>query len=288
VFAGLLVAAAVTGVIAWSRRRFAPLVFLLGTALMLSVSIVRYANNAPTIFYALPTAAPLHLQVIGIVGISLVGLAVSATLVGLVLGAAPQRLAAAGTLPDRDAFRLGTAAGLFAAAVSAAAGWLRVPAWGRLPSLDAAGTFVPIVQTSLDPLPRVLMASAVLLSAILTVDRFTDGWTRRRVLGAAFLLVVGFAAGGTPAGISAGGWLIAGAITGAALAISYITLLRLDPTMVPLAIGIMAAVGALGQGAQRAYPGALVGSVVAAIVATLMGVWWFRILRRARAKVIAG
>ena len=48
VFGGLLVAAAVLGVIAWSRRRYAPRVFVLA-ALMLAASVVNAANGWPTI-----------------------------------------------------------------------------------------------------------------------------------------------------------------------------------------------------------------------------------------------
>jgi Type II CAAX prenyl endopeptidase Rce1-like len=285
VFAGVLVAAAVAGVVAWSRRRFAPSVFLIGAALMLLISLCRSVNNAPTVLFALPTAAPLQLQLVGIIGIGVVGLALSATMVGLVLGATPQRLSSAGTLADRDALRLGIAGGLVAAAVAALAGWLRVPEWGRLPNLDAAGTLAPILQAALDPLPRVLMASAIVLATVLAVDQFTSGWTRRRVAGAALLAVVGFAAGGVPAGVSAGGWIAAGGLTAAALVVTYVTLLRLDPTLVPLTIGIMSAIAAIGQAAQRPYPGALAGSAVGAILAAGLGWWWCRILRRARARV---
>ena len=51
--------------------------------------------------------------------------------------------------------------------------------------------------------------------------------------------------------------VVAAAFHGAALIVTYVTLLRLDPALVPLAVGTMAAVGALGQAAGRAYPGAL-------------------------------
>ena len=67
---------------------------------------------------ALPTAAPLQLQILGVLGVGLVGLTISAVLVGLVLGAVPHRLANAGALPDAAALRLGVAVGLFGAAAA--------------------------------------------------------------------------------------------------------------------------------------------------------------------------
>ena len=51
------------------------------------------------------------------------------------------------------------------------------------------------------------------------------------------------------------------AALGAALILAYVTVLRFDLSMVPLAIGTMTAAGALARGVARAYPGALAGAV---------------------------
>src|SRR5207237_58555 len=110
VFAGLLVGAAVGGMIAWSRRRYTPRLFLAGATLMLVVSIVKLANGWPMVLASLMTAAPLQLQVLGVFGIGLVGLTLISVLVGLALGALPHALRLSPVLGDRDALRLGTAA----------------------------------------------------------------------------------------------------------------------------------------------------------------------------------
>jgi membrane protease YdiL (CAAX protease family) len=288
VFAGVLVGSAVLAVMQWSRRRYAPWLFLAGSGLMLVVSIARSANNWPSVLARLTTEAPLQLQVLGVIGIGLVGLAISAVLVGLVLGAAPHRLSASGSLADRDALQLGVAVGLFGAAAVAIATALRVPVWAQAPEIDAAGTFVPLLQNAMDPITRVLMATAVMLPALLTVDTMTSGWRRRRIAAAIVLAVVGFAAGGAPPGITAGGWLLAGVVTAVALLVCYTTAVRFDLTIVPLALGVMTAVGALARGAQRAYPGALIGSAAGALLVVALGWWWFRALRRARVHAPAG
>jgi hypothetical protein len=65
-----------------------------------------------------------------------------------------------------------------------------------------------------------------------------------------------------------------------------VTLLRADLTMLPLALAVMAAMaGALG-GAERPFPGALAGSLVGAALTLALGWWWFRLLRRARERVV--
>jgi hypothetical protein len=254
-------------------------------ALMFVVSAARFVNNWPTVLAALLTEAPLQLQTIGIFGTGMVGLLISAVLVGLVLGAAPLRLKDAGVLPDTEALKLGAAAGLFAAAASALAAFLRSPAWARLPNIDAAGTFVPLAQPMIDPARTLLMASAVMLPTLLMVDQITGSWTRRRFAGIAVLAAVGIAAAGVPPSVHLGGWLLGAAVIIAALIVTYATLLRFDPTMVPIALSVMTAVGAVARGAERPFPGALIGALAGALLSLAVGWWWFRALRRARAAV---
>ena len=123
-----------------------------------------------------------------------------------------------------------------------------------------------------------------MLPTLLTVDHLTVGWSRHRVLGALLLLLVGFAAVGVPATTSSLGWLLAIAALGAALILAYVTVLRFDLSMVPLALGTMTAASALARGAGRAYPGALAGSMIGALLAFALGWWCFDAVRKARAR----
>jgi hypothetical protein len=98
----------------------------------------------------------------------------------------------------------------------------------------------------------------------------------------AALALVGVLANGVPAGSHYAGWLAAGLVTAAGLVAAYLTLLRFDLTMVPMAFGTMAAVEMLARGAQRPFPGALAGSLIAAVLTVLVGWWWSRLLGRSR------
>src|SRR4029079_3440826 len=104
------------------------------------------------------------------------------------------------------------------------------------------------------------------LTAVIAMDRVTAGWTERRAPAIVLLALVGFISGGVPAGSHTGGWAIAGLLMSGALVLVYVTLLRFDPTIVPLALGTMAAVRALGLVVHGAFPGAAVGGVLAAIL----------------------
>jgi hypothetical protein len=46
----------------------------------------------------------------------------------------------------------------------------------------------------------------------------------------------------------------------------------------------MMAIGVLAGGAGRPFPGALAGSILAAVLLATVSWWWFRALRRARAR----
>ncbi len=278
--AGLLVSAAVIGVIAWSRGRYAPRLFVAGAGLMLAVSIARAGNAWPTALAGFSTAAPLPLQIGGMIGIGLIGLTLTSVLVGLALGDVPRRLAGCSRLDDRHAVQLGIAAGFFAAAAAAMAWALRTPVWARVPDVSGAGALSPMLQAAIDPITGLLMASAVALSAFLLVDRLTAGWTRRRAVGVIVLAALGFLTAGTPAGIHAGGFFAGGAILAATVVLAYATLVRFDLTMVPLMLATMIAAGAVLRGIGRPYPGALAGSVCGALLAMAVGWWWFRTLRK--------
>ncbi|MEO7275930.1 MAG: type II CAAX endopeptidase family protein [Vicinamibacterales bacterium] len=279
-FGGLLLAAAIIGVILWSRRHYSPLVFLLGATLMLVAAVANGANGFPALMAALSTAQPLPLQLGAVAGVGLVGLGLTAVLVGLALGAFPRTLATLPRLPDREALALGLATGAMAAAVGAASSWLRTPPWAPTADLTPLTSFVPSADLMIDPIPGFLTRLAVLLALFVGVDRVTRGWTRLRPLAAAGLFVVGVLASGPPAGGAVSAWLLAAAVTGAALAGLYSGLLRFDLSMIPLALGASGAIGALARGWQRPFPGALPASLVAAIVVFALGWLWFRVLRQ--------
>jgi uncharacterized protein (DUF2062 family) len=129
---------------------------------------------------------------------------------------------------------------------------------------------------------------AVVLSVLLTIDLLTLGWTRRRPLGLVALLAVGFLAAGAPLGAQLSGWLAAGLVMSIGLAVAYVTVVRADLTMVPISLGTMVVIGALAQGVQRPFPGALPASVIAALVVAGVAWWWFAALRRRRARAMRG
>jgi hypothetical protein len=212
--------------------------------------------------------------------VGLVGFALLSAVIGLAIGGVPHRLAGLGKITDRDAVTLGVAACLAGAAVAAIAAVLRTPAWALFPSVSALGTMVPFVATAVDPVAGFLTRLAVMTAALVTIDRITGSWTRRRAVGALLLAAIGFLSVGVPISGHAPGWAAAGVIVAVALTITYMTLLRFDLTLIPLALGTMIGAGVIARGAHGAYPGALPGSIAGALLLGVVAWFWFRALRR--------
>jgi hypothetical protein len=283
VFGGLLVSAAVAGVIAWSRRKYTPRLFFAVAGIMLTLSLASAINAWPSVLAQLRTEIPLPIQLLIAIGAGLVALVVTSSLAGLALGGQPARLTGSASLPDRDALLLGIAAGAFGAALLALAGSLRTPAWATTASIAPVGTLVPFLATALEPLGGFLTRAAVLLSLLVSIGHITLGWTRRRAVAGGIVALVGFLGAGAPAGSDLAGWAAAGLVLAAGLLAASATVLRGDLTMIPIALGTMMATGALMRGAQRPFPGALPGAVAAAVLTALLAWWLYRALRRWRA-----
>ena len=281
VFGGLLVSAAVFGVVAWSRGKYSPRLFFAAAAIMLVVSVAASGNAFPAAQALMPTEIPLPIQLLGAIGVGLVGLVISSSLAGLALGAQPARLAGTGMLPTRDAVLLGAAAGAFGAAMLSLAGALRTPVWANSPAINPMGAVIPTLSVALEPMAGFLTRAAILLSLLTAMTQATAGWTRRRALGVSAIAAIGFLGAGAPVGASMVGWAIAGLILAASLVLVSTTLLRADLTMIPVALGTMMALTTVMRGAQRAFPGALPGSIIAAFLTLLVAWWLFVALRRA-------
>jgi hypothetical protein len=83
-------------------------------------------------------------------------------------------------------------------------------------------------------------------------------------------------------------WLEQALISGLVFLAAYVFILRYDFTLVPVAIGTLAALSALRTALLGAYPGAVAGGLVGLVVAVAVAALWFRALRApARADVTA-
>ena len=274
----MVMSGVIAAIISWSRRRFAVRLFLAVFGVFLLVTGARLVNNFPVVMANLTTSQPLRLQIAILIGASVVGFSLLSAAMGLIAGAAPAWLPARGRLDSRRAIEVGLALGALASAARALGAWLASngPSW---PSYGSAGSFVPIVAAATFPVSIMLTRLIVLLFMTAAIDRITAGWTRRHVLGAALLWVAGglLGAPGSPENLLP--WIGSAAVVGALLVAAYIFILREDISVAPLAVAVFTMTGTLREGWSRAYPGALLGAIVAVVVMWALAYWWFRALR---------
>jgi len=216
-----------------------------------------------------------------LVGISIVGLALAAVLVALAIGALPARIGRTPSgLDDRETLRLGVAAGCIAAALFAAAAWLRTPVWATAGDVGPLDSVVPILAMIIGEVPGFLAKVAVLTTLLAVLSPPQGRWSWLRAAEVIALFIVGFTTNGAPAGSSITGWLAASCLTGVGLVILSMWLLTIDLTMVPIAVGVSAAIANLMQAASPPFPGAWIGSIAGAALSLLLAWWWFYALRR--------
>jgi len=280
VIAGLLVAGAIGGIVAWSRRRFAVRFFLLAMLVFLGASIADVVNGLPSALAMMSTAQPWRLQVVIMGGLGLVGVAIVATVLALVSGAASCWVPRGAALPPARAVALGAAAGVFAAGALAAVSALGPTDGPVSGSYDAASHYLPALTVALGQAGALVARSATFLLILAGVERLTHGWTSRRALATAGLVALGVLLGGGP--LDDPVWFVAvGLVAGAILFGVVRYLLRVDASLIPPAAGAMAVLALARQGLYAPFPGAASGAALGIVVTLALTWWWFLETRRA-------
>ena len=104
-------------------------------------------------------------------------------------------------------------------------------------------------------------------------------------------MVVGGTLGNVGSPLNLAAWAASAALIGGVLLAAYIVLLRHHIGIVPFAVALLTTAGTLREGWARAFPGALVGSLIGVVVMWLLAAAWFRsldVLRRPAAGVAGG
>ena len=217
---------------------------------------------------------------------ALIGGGLLATMLGLLAGhthaLAAGEAAAARPTGRRTAVLTGLAVGLgYLGALALTESLLGsgVPAWS---AYGAASSAAPWLAAAISPVRTYLMLALVTLFLVTAVDSLTGYWTRRRVAGAAVLVLAGglLAPGTAPDDLLS--WLLTGLLSGGLLLGVYVRLLRGRPGLVVLAAAAMTVPGLLERGLEPAYGGALVGSLAGAAAVSWFAWRWFAHLTPAR------
>jgi hypothetical protein len=274
-----LVSAAVTGVIAWSRRRdFDRRVLVAIFAMFAVTSLISSVNEIPSTIARLSTSQPFQLQLAMIFGLGVVAVLVPGAIVALAAGTLPFDMPKRRTMTTAQRWIAGVSLGAIMVGASALMRGA-APPW---PDDSALGTYIPMLAWAIDRIPPLMMRSITLLALLTAIDDFSDGWTRHRALYTLVLIAAGALLGTRPDDLSFAEWLPIGAAAGTALFLAYVFVLRDDLSLIPLAIATAMVCGQLRDGLLIGRTDALVGAIAGAAVTAIVGAWMFALLRGAR------
>jgi hypothetical protein len=273
----MVIAGMIAAIVSWSRRQFSVRLFLAVSAAFLGLSAISLINNFPALLASLSTAQPLQVQIAVLIGSSAVGLLVEAAALGLIAGAVPM-WSAAHRLEPRRALELGLGLG---AAAAGAIILSAVPGSGPIwPSYAGAAAFVPLLSAAAAPVAALMLRITLLMLIVAAANRMSDGWTRRRILTGALLVIVGGVLGNAGSPLNLAAWMASAAIIGALLLAAYVVVLRYHVGVVPFAAALVTTAATLREGWTRAHPGVLAGALIACVMMWAVAIVWFRALER--------
>ena len=259
----LVVAGAVLG---WTRRAFDSRAALTAGGVALAAALAALANDWPALMDGLSTDRPRMAQIGAALADGSIDAGVVAVLLGLLAGAAAPLAIRASAAGRGSAAWTGLALGLgfrgaFALVETTLGG--SVPPWSEYGPASAA---VPWLAAALAPVRGYLFLAVAGLLVVTSMNTLTARWPRCRPAGAAALVLVG---GLLAPWASADGllpWAVAGLLGGVLLLAAWLRVLRHHPALVVLAAAAMTVPDVLDGGWDRAYGGALFGSLLGAAV----------------------
>ncbi len=250
-FAVAALAALIGATLAWTRDRFDRRAFWWVGPLLFCAAVANAANQWPAIAMRLQTTEPVVTQVALAGGGLLFAAVIGALLGGMFagVGAFAARVHVTPGLTEKDLWLRGSAAATLALGINFAAGALTPDTMPLWPKFDAENTWLPWLARGLGAL-NILPMIGLAVVVLHWLDRFTAGWTRRRVQATVLLMLAEAAI----AAVSADQWsdiAAAGLIGGAVATLLFATVLRFDLRAVPALIAVYVSLTAIAQGLQK-------------------------------------
>ena len=271
----LLVAGVAAAVGFWSRGRFNARAALMIGGLWLALRVIGEANVLPVTVFGLSTAQSLPLQLAMHFATTLVGIGILAAGLGLIAGYV-HSVSPGSQPPDKTAaVWSGLALGLgFLGATTLAGAFSANPPlpWS---SFSGASTAIPWLGTAIAPIREFIAVTVISLLIVLSANSLAEHDSRLRIPAAVGVCLVGvfFVPGSAPDDIFS--WWFVGAVSGGMLLAGYLWILQTYPALLVPAVAALSIPPVLASGFERAYDGALIGSLLAAACILVLSWRWF-------------
>ena len=278
VLGALFLAGAVAGVVRWSRGRFSVRSALAIGGLWLALSVPDIANNLPVFLNGLSTAQPVSLQIGMQLALLLVGAGILSGTLGLIAGYVHGTASGPSAPGNPSSVLSGVALGLGLLCVITLAGTFSqdsLPPWSDFGQASAA---LPWLGAALAPMQQFVLVTLAGLLIVTSANALTAFGSRHRTAGALGVFLVGFllAPGPTPNDVMS--WGLMGAVSGVFMVAAYLWFLRAYPALVVVAAAALTIPPVVVGGLERAYSGALIGSLLAIAGIVCLAWRWFGLL----------
>ncbi|MEE9166713.1 MAG: type II CAAX endopeptidase family protein [Candidatus Neomarinimicrobiota bacterium] len=282
----ILIVALVTGIVGavvrWSRKDFSVRVFAAFGTVLFGLGVISIINGWPATKARFSTAEPVSNQMFTAIAFPLLGILFLSIGVALLIGLIHNWKREEPDLDWGRAAVWGISSGAFALGVSSLIARVAPslePRWAEYASL---GSYIPFLAAGMQPVVQYVTATTVLLIIFVTMDRFTRGWTKKKVTASAALVFMGVIITGSGSIDNLWFWIVSGLELGALLLLAYLFVLRFHLALVPLIVGTMMIMGEAGDSVYRAHPASLPGTILAITLTGLFSVFWYESLRKGR------
>jgi len=273
----LILGSIVLVVLGWTRKQFAPRVFLVVAALLFALKLLDLFLKWPSLIARFETSTPFGVQVLMEIGLPVVGILFTAAGLGLMAGFAHGRLANhRGLVAFPWAALAWGALGAGALAIAKAAGSRLGAHW---PNYEPVAAWLPPLSTALGFLNRFLNLVILWLMIVAAIDWLTRGGQRLRILSLGLLAILGFLIAGVTAVDSIGLWLASGSVLALFLMLGQMLVLAREPAAVPWMVAGLLVLSMVSTAFHHAYPGAIAGGILGIILVVLAAGYWHRALK---------
>jgi len=273
-----LLAAVVSGLIRWSRKKFQLILFVKSLLILVAIGLMDAWNGWPNMLWGFSTAEPFNDQLyqglfsagLGIVFLSLF----QALLIGSTHSLAHTQVY---DQPDSSPTK-GLYAGLFLAGLLAISGTFFPSLGPKIGSWSAFKEQVPILGIGLQHLASFILLTLIGLVVVTGISTLTRNWSIRIPYAIVYLFLLGLVmVTGIDSSLeSMPLWLVWGMFLGVILVFLYKDLLRFHPAVIPILTATLTVLGALENGVLNLHPGTLAGTLFACIIVYAIAYGWYQ------------
>ena len=253
----LVIAAFIIAVIRWTRDAFHLPSFAVVTAFMLLLGLVSFILNWPATVAGFSTSEPYSNQFWMSLLTGILGQLAIAAGAGILSGMLMHRVVESNDrMSLRNTLISGIGLGFLFAGVMYALNHFEPSLSPNWPAYGMLNASLPAIDVWAGALRTVIIMSLAVGLIVFLLEDVTNNWQQRKAIGWVLILVIGLVFSGAGESASIGWLLVKVVTTGLLIAVAYLGWLRFGMAVIPMMVGIRAALNYLQDGMHLAIPGA--------------------------------